>query len=102
MNWEIGIDMYTLMRIKQIANKNLLYKKIKKKRKRKQEEKKKKWKFGHTKRNLGCIHRRKTMRRGSKWAAVCKPRRETSEGACQHHDLGLLASRTVRRLNSVV
>ena len=25
MNWEIGIDMYTLMCIKQITNKNLLY-----------------------------------------------------------------------------
>ena len=29
MNWEIGIDMYTLICIKQITNKNLLYKKIK-------------------------------------------------------------------------
>ena len=27
MNWEIGIDMYTLIYIKQITNKNLLYKK---------------------------------------------------------------------------
>ena len=27
MNWEIGIDMYTLIHIKQITNKNLLYKK---------------------------------------------------------------------------
>ena len=27
MNWEIGIDMYTLMCIKQITKKNLLYKK---------------------------------------------------------------------------
>ena len=26
MNWEIGIDIYTLMCIKQITNKNLLYK----------------------------------------------------------------------------
>ena len=25
MNWEIGIDMYTLICIKQISNKNLLY-----------------------------------------------------------------------------
>ena len=25
MNWEIGIDMYTLMCIKWITNKNLLY-----------------------------------------------------------------------------
>ena len=29
MNWEIGIDMYTLMCIKFMTNKNLLYKKIK-------------------------------------------------------------------------
>ena len=29
MNWEIGIDMYTLICIKWITNKNLLYKKIK-------------------------------------------------------------------------
>ena len=29
MNWEIGIDMYTLMRIKWMTNKNLLYKKNK-------------------------------------------------------------------------
>ena len=29
MNWEIGIDMYTLMCIKLMTNKNLLYKKIK-------------------------------------------------------------------------
>ena len=28
MNWEIGIDMYTLMYIKWMTNKNLLYKKI--------------------------------------------------------------------------
>ena len=27
MNWAIGIDMYTLICIKQITNKNLLYKK---------------------------------------------------------------------------
>ena len=26
MNWEIGIDMYTLISIKWITNKNLLYK----------------------------------------------------------------------------
>ena len=31
MNWEIGIDMYTLICIKQITNKNLLYIYIKKK-----------------------------------------------------------------------
>ena len=30
MNWEIGIDMYTLICIKWIINKNLLYKKINK------------------------------------------------------------------------
>ena len=28
MNWAIGIDMYTLMYIKLMTNKNLLYKKI--------------------------------------------------------------------------
>ena len=28
MNWEIGIDMYKLMCIKLMTNKNLLYKKI--------------------------------------------------------------------------
>ena len=30
MNWEIGIDMYTLMCIKWMTNKNLLYKKMNK------------------------------------------------------------------------
>ena len=30
MNWEIGIDMYTLICIKWITNKTLLYKKINK------------------------------------------------------------------------
>ena len=30
MNWEIGIDIYTLMCIKLMTNKNLLYKKINK------------------------------------------------------------------------
>ena len=29
MNWAIGIDMYTLLCIKWMTNKNLLYKKIK-------------------------------------------------------------------------
>ena len=29
MNWEIGIDMYTLMCVKWMTNKNLLCKKIK-------------------------------------------------------------------------
>ena len=32
MNWEIGIDMYTLMCIKWITNENLLYKKKKKRK----------------------------------------------------------------------
>ena len=30
LNWEIGIDMYTLLCIKRMTNKNLLYKKINK------------------------------------------------------------------------
>ena len=30
LNWEIGIDIYTLICIKWITNKNLLYKKINK------------------------------------------------------------------------
>ena len=30
MNWEIGIDIYTLIYIKWITNKNLLYQKINK------------------------------------------------------------------------
>ena len=30
MNWEIGIDMYTLMCTKWLTNKNLLYKQINK------------------------------------------------------------------------
>ena len=30
MNWEIGIDIYTLICIKWITNRNLLYKKINK------------------------------------------------------------------------
>ena len=45
MNWEIGIGIYTLMCIKQITNKNLLYKKINKikfKKKKKKIIKKKK------------------------------------------------------------
>ena len=33
MNWEIGIDIYTLMCIKWMTNKNLLYKKINKRKK---------------------------------------------------------------------
>ena len=37
LNWEIGIDMYTLMCIKWMTNKNLLYKKINKRKKKKKE-----------------------------------------------------------------
>ena len=36
MNWEIGIDMYTLMCIKWMTNKNLQYKKINKIQKKKE------------------------------------------------------------------
>ena len=36
MNWEIGIDIYTLICIKWITNKNLLYKKINKNSKKKE------------------------------------------------------------------
>ena len=45
MNWEIGIDMYTLMCVKWMTNENLLYKKISKikfknsKKKKKEETK---------------------------------------------------------------
>ena len=35
MNWAIGIDMYTLMCIKLMTNKNLLYKKQNKTKKKK-------------------------------------------------------------------
>ena len=28
MNWEIGVDMFTLIYVKWMTNKNLLYKKI--------------------------------------------------------------------------
>ena len=35
MNWETGIDIYTLICIKWITNKNLLYKKINKIQRRK-------------------------------------------------------------------
>ena len=47
MNWAIGIDMYTLLCIKQITNKNLLYKnnKIKYKNKTNTLEKRKKSKI---------------------------------------------------------
>ena len=38
MNWEIGIDMYTLMCIKLMTNKNPLYKKINKIQKKKKKE----------------------------------------------------------------
>ena len=37
MNWEIGIDIYTLICIKWITNKNLLYKKMNKIQKIKKE-----------------------------------------------------------------
>ena len=40
MNWEIGIDMYTLMCIKWMTNKNLLYKRINKIKFKKQTNKK--------------------------------------------------------------
>ena len=45
MNWEIGIDMYTLICIKWITNKNLLHKKINKilKKERKKYSPKGKW-----------------------------------------------------------
>ena len=39
MNWEIGIDMYTLMCIKWITNKDLLYKKKKCKNAKKKKKK---------------------------------------------------------------
>ena len=40
MNWEIGIDIYTLIYIKWITNKNPLYKKINKIQKFKNKQKK--------------------------------------------------------------
>ena len=46
MNWEIGIDMYSLMCIKWITNKNLLYKKINKiklKKKKRKDGERRKW-----------------------------------------------------------
>ena len=39
MNWEIGIDIYTLICIEWITDKNLLYKKINKIQKFKKKEK---------------------------------------------------------------
>ena len=45
MKWEIGIDMYTLICVKWITNKNLLYKKNKIKLKKKTEAAKKKKKM---------------------------------------------------------
>ena len=45
MNWEIGINMYTLICIKWIPNKNLLYKKINKIQNKKQKKKCKVSKF---------------------------------------------------------
>ena len=41
MNWEIGIDMYTLMCIKLMTYKDLLYKKIKKRKEKEIKLKKK-------------------------------------------------------------
>ena len=41
LNWAIGIDMYTLICIKLMTNKNLLYKKIKLKIIKKKEKKRK-------------------------------------------------------------
>ena len=41
MNWAIGIDIYTLIRVKWISNKNLLYKNINKIQKLKKKKKKK-------------------------------------------------------------
>ena len=41
MNWAIGIDMYTLMCIKVMTNKNVLYKKINKIKFKNSKEKKK-------------------------------------------------------------
>ena len=49
MNWAIGIDMYILICIKQITNKNLLYKKIKFK------NSKQKQKQNYRKQHLGCV-----------------------------------------------
>ena len=46
MNWEIGIDMHTLMCIKLMTNKNLLYKKKKKEREREVEQRKKRGQAG--------------------------------------------------------
>ena len=39
MNWEVGIDIYTLICIKWITNKNLLYKKMNKIKFKKKEKK---------------------------------------------------------------
>ena len=50
MNWEIGIDMYTLMCIKWMTNKNLLYKKINK------------IKFKNSKNNYGIVFGNVLMR----------------------------------------
>ena len=43
MNWEIGIDMYTLICIKLMTNKNLLYKKINKIKKKQKKPKRLNW-----------------------------------------------------------
>ena len=50
MNWEIGIDIYTLICIKWITNKNLLYKKINK------------IKFKNSKNNYGIVFGNVLMR----------------------------------------
>ena len=48
MNWEIGIDIYTLICIKWITNKNLLYKIIKFKNSKKKKEK-------HNQETISCM-----------------------------------------------
>ena len=50
MNWEIGIDMYTLMCIKWMTNKNLLCKKINKKEKKEKKNPPPKGKLGRSER----------------------------------------------------
>ena len=49
MNWAIGIDMYTLMCIKLMTNKNLLYKKINKIKLKNLKKKKREWGKGNIK-----------------------------------------------------
>ena len=45
MNWAIGIDMYTLMCMKLMTNKNLLYKKINKIKFKNSKKKEKKMRY---------------------------------------------------------